>query len=102
MRSKMILLLLVVFLMCAATPVFAQGGEQGGVSGNLNVVGAIVGMAIASGLCGLAQGKAVSSAAEALARNPAAGGNIQTLLVLGLAFIESLAIFTLLIVFVKG
>jgi F-type H+-transporting ATPase subunit c len=100
MRTK-VLLLLVVFLMCAATPVFAQGG-QSGVTGNLTVVGAIVGMAIASGLCGLGQGKAVSSAAEALARNPAAGGSIQTLLVLGLAFIESLAIFTLLIVFVKS
>ena len=56
---------------------------------------------IASGLCGLGQGKAVSGAAEAVARNPGARAGIQTLLVLGLAFIESLAIFTLLIIFVK-
>ncbi len=39
------------------------------------------------------------AAAEAVARNPGARAGIQTLLVLGLAFIESLAIFTLLIVF---
>ena len=59
-------------------------------------------MAIASGLCGLGQGKlAVASSAEAVARNPGARAGIQTLLVLGLAFIESLAIFTLLIIFVK-
>ena len=70
-------------------------------AGELKFVGAAVGMAIASGLCGLGQGKAVASAAEAVARNPGAQGGIQTLLVLGLAFIESLAIFTLLIIFVK-
>ena len=101
MRSKM-LLLMVLFLMVAVTPVFAQGTTGSGVTGNLTVVGAIVGMAIASGLCGLGQGKAVASAAEGVARNPAARAGIQTLLVLGLAFIESLAIFTLLIVFVKS
>jgi F-type H+-transporting ATPase subunit c len=100
MRIKLMFLTIMALLLIAS-PVFAQGGASG-VTGNLGVVGAIVGMAIASGLCGLAQGKAVASAAEAVARNPSASGNIQTLLVLGLAFIESLAIFTLLIVFVKG
>ena len=50
---------------------------------------------------GSGQGKAVASAAEAVARNPAAGSSIQTLLVLGLAFIESLALFTLVIIFAK-
>jgi F-type H+-transporting ATPase subunit c len=51
-------------------------------------------MAIASGLCGLAQGKAISAAAEGIARNPGAAGAIRILLLLGLAFIESLALFT--------
>ncbi len=99
MRSKLVFLA-VMFLLLAATPVFAQGTE-GGVTGSLTAFGAVVGMGIASGLCGIGQGKAVASAAEAVARNPAARAGIQTLLVLGLAFIESLAIFTLLIVFVK-
>ena len=104
MRTKL-LILMALFLMIAAVPAFAQGtaATGGGVSaGELKVVGLVVGMAIASGLCGLGQGKAVASAAEAVARNPGAREGIQTLLVLGLAFIESLAIFTLLIVFVKG
>jgi F-type H+-transporting ATPase subunit c len=101
MRIK-ILGLMVLFLLVAASPVFAQGtGGTGIGTGELRFVGAAIGMAIASGLCGLGQGKAVSSAAEAVARNPAARAGIQTLLVLGLAFIESLAIFTLLIIFVK-
>lgn len=103
MRTK-VLILMALFLVIAAVPAFAQGtAATGGVSaGELKVVGLVVGMAIASGLCGLGQGKAVASAAEAVARNPGAREGIQTLLVLGLAFIESLAIFTLLIVFVKG
>jgi F-type H+-transporting ATPase subunit c len=104
MRLKMlarVLMMMALFLLVAASPVFAQGTGSGVGAGELRFVGAAVGMAIASGLCGLGQGKAVSSAAEAVARNPAARAGIQTLLVLGLAFIESLAIFTLLIIFVK-
>ena len=54
-----------------------------------------------SGLCGLGQGRATASATEALARNPGARAGIQLLLVLGLAFIESLTLFTLVIVFAK-
>ena len=101
MRIKL-LVLMALFLLVAASPAFAQGTAGSGVgTGELRFVGAAIGMAIASGLCGLGQGKAVSSAAEAVARNPAARAGIQTLLVLGLAFIESLAIFTLLIIFVK-
>ena len=100
MRSKLTMLAVLILVLTVATPVFAQEGA-GGVRGDLTFIGAAVGMAIASGLCGLGQGKAVSSAVEAVARNPGAAGTIQTLLVLGLAFIESLAIFTLLIIFVK-
>lgn len=100
MRSKLMFLAVLILVLTVASPVFAQEAG-GGVRGDLTFVGAAVGMAIASGLCGLGQGKAVSSAAEAVARNPGARAGIQTLLVLGLAFIESLAIFTLLIIFVK-
>jgi F-type H+-transporting ATPase subunit c len=100
MRTKNKMFLLVLTMMMAASPVFAQGAE-GGVTGNLTTVGYVVGMAIASGLCGLGQGKAATAACEAVARNPGAASTIQTLMVLGLAFIESLAIFTLLVVFVK-
>ncbi len=36
-----------------------------------------------------------------MARNPAARSYIQTALILGLAFVESLVLFTLVIIFVK-
>ena len=80
--------LVALFLLVAASPVFAQGTGSGVGTGELKFVGAALGMGIASGLCGLGQGKAVSGAAEAVARNPGARAGIQTLLVLGLAFIE--------------
>jgi F-type H+-transporting ATPase subunit c len=83
-----------------ATPAFAQSTSGGGTV-SLVPIGAGVGMAIAAGLCGLGQGKATASATEALARNPGARAGIQLLLVLGLAFIESLTLFTLVIIFLK-
>jgi len=47
------------------------------------------------------QGKVGAAAWEAMARNPAARSFIQLALTLGLAFIESLVLFTLVIIFVK-
>ena len=85
-------------VLCFAIPAFADGGSA---SINLVPIGAGLGMALAAGLCGLAQGRATASATEALARNPGARAGIMILLVLGLAFIESLTLFTLVIVFVK-
>ena len=46
-------------------------------------------------------GKATAAAAESLARNPAARPGIQLALILGLALIESLALYTLVIIFAK-
>jgi F-type H+-transporting ATPase subunit c len=100
MRKKLMFLVVLVLLL-AATPVFAQTPGTTSVVGSLTILGAIVGLGLAAGLCGIGQGKAVASAAEAVARNPGARAGIQTILILGLAFIESLTIFTLLIVFLK-
>jgi F-type H+-transporting ATPase subunit c len=82
-------------LFCAV-PAFADGGST---AINMVPIGAGIGMGIAAGLCGVGQGRATASATEALARNPGARAGIMTLLVLGLAFIESLTLFTLVIVF---
>jgi F-type H+-transporting ATPase subunit c len=97
---KLQYLFMTLAVLCMASPAFAQTGDASKAV-NLVPIGAGIGMAIASGLCGLGQGKATASAAEALARNPGARAGIQLLLVLGLAFIESLALFTLLIIFAK-
>ena len=89
----------VVFL---ATPAFAQGTAAGGGATNQWVpLAAALGMALASGLCGLGQGRATASATEALARNPGARPGIFLFLILGLALIESLALFTFVIIILK-
>ena len=94
----MIFLVMVVLLL-AVTPVFAQSttSDQSG----MKTIGYVVGMGIAAGLCGIGQGRAAAGAAEAIARNPAAGAAIRLALILGLAFIESLAIYTLAVVYTK-
>jgi F-type H+-transporting ATPase subunit c len=55
------------------------------------------GMAIAAFGCGLAQGMAVKGAVEGTARNPEAGGKITVTMLIGLAMIESLAIYALVV-----
>ena len=84
--------------LCFAIPAFADGGSA---VVSLVPIGAGLGMGLAAGMCGLGQGRAVGSAVEALARNPGARGGIFTFLILGLALIESLTLFTLVIVFIK-
>ena len=96
---KLQYLFMTLAVLCMASPAFAQSGT--GSAPSWVPIGAGIGMAIASGLCGLGQGRVAGSAAEALARNPGARAGIQLILVLGLAFIESLALFTLLIIFAK-
>ncbi len=95
---KLQFLFMTLSALCLAVPAFADSGSA---PVNLVPIGAGIGMAIAAGLCGLGQGRATASATEALARNPGARAGIMTLLVLGLAFIESLTLFTLVIVFAK-
>lgn len=87
--------------MLLATPAFAQGTANYSPASQWVPLAAGLGMALAAGLCGLGQGKATASATEALARNPGARPGIFIFLILGLAFIESLALFTFVIIFLK-
>src|SRR6476469_11194987 len=100
MRRLLSYLFMALAFMFLAVPVFAQGGEAAGAV-NWVAIAAGFSMAIASAVCGLAQGRAVASATESLARNPAARPGIQFALVLGLVLIESLALYTLAIIFLK-
>jgi F-type H+-transporting ATPase subunit c len=84
---------------CFASPAFAQGAATSGPSYDALAVG--IGMGIAAGLCGLGQGRATASASEALARNPGARPGIFLFLLIGLAFMESLTLFTFALLFVR-
>jgi F-type H+-transporting ATPase subunit c len=97
--KKLQYLFMALSAMLLATPAFAQEAVSPGAQ--WVPIAAGLGMALAAGLCGLGQGKATASAAEALARNPGARPGIQIFLILGLAFIESLALFTFLMILIK-
>lgn len=55
------------------------------------------GMALGTLGTGLGQGLAVKSAVEGVSRNPGASGKVLTTMMIGLAMIESLAIYALVI-----
>jgi F-type H+-transporting ATPase subunit c len=82
-------------------PAYAQGGGAPAPATNWVAITSGFAMAIASGLCGLAQARATAAACEGLGRNPGARPGIQLALILGLALIESLALYTLVIIFAK-
>jgi F-type H+-transporting ATPase subunit c len=90
MRVKV---LLTLAALAVAAPMFGQEAAGAAASGGFTIP-AKAAMAIASGLCGLGQGKAIAASAEGMARNPGAAGAIRITMLLGLAFIESLALFT--------
>ena len=63
-----------------------------------------IAMAIAAGVGvfgpGLGIGMLVAKALEAIGRNPEASGKIQATMFIGIAFVEALAIFALVVAFV--
>jgi F-type H+-transporting ATPase subunit c len=101
MRKILFMVLLVVILTMAA-PVYAQGTGAAPASNWSVPIGVGLGMGLAAGLAGLGQGKVAASVAEALARNPGARAGIQQALFIGLAFIESLVLFTFLLLLLKA
>ncbi len=87
-------------LMCAITA-FAQAEAADNASSvsKYRAIAAGIGFAIAVFGGALGQSRIGASAVEGAARNPGAAGRIQTMMILGLALIESLVLFALLVVF---
>lgn len=105
MKSRKIVLLLIVMMFATAPAVMAQEhGEEAETAGGGGVPwGAIAAgytIAIAAAFGALAQARAIAAAAEGVARNPGADGSIRLLLLIGLAFIESLVIYAWVISFI--
>jgi F-type H+-transporting ATPase subunit c len=104
MKRISLFLMAVLALMIAAVPALAQPAaatEAASSSAGLKAIAAGVGFAIAVFGGAIGQSRIGAAACEGAARNPGAAGRIQTMMILGLALIESLVLFALLIVFVK-
>ena len=72
-----------------------------GVSGGLRsgAIGAAFLLGIAAAAGAIAQGRATAAAAEGMSRNPGAAPVIRLMTIIGLALIESLVLYALLIAF---
>ncbi|MCK6519882.1 ATP synthase F0 subunit C [Myxococcota bacterium] len=94
MNSKlMTVALTAVALFLVSNPAFAQDAAGAGKLGGIGMsAGLSVGLAAVG--CGLAQGRATAAALEGIARNPQAADKIQTPMLIGLVFIETLVLFT--------
>jgi F-type H+-transporting ATPase subunit c len=75
----------------------AADAAGGGWVGPFAVLAAGFALGLAAGLCGLGQGKAIASSVDAMARQPGAAARIQTAMIIGLALIESLTIYVLVV-----
>jgi F-type H+-transporting ATPase subunit c len=102
MKKYALFLLAVVAISLLAPAAFAQeAGGAGGSAVNWVAITSGFAMAIASAAGGYAQAKATAAACEGLARNPGAAAAIRFALILALVLIESMALYTFAIVFLK-
>ena len=100
MRKSLVLSLTLLFVAAGlVAPLLAQGTAPAGGSevAKWSIITAGFALAIAAAFGALGQSRGLSAAAEAIARNPSATGDIRFALILGLVLIESLVIYVLLV-----
>jgi F-type H+-transporting ATPase subunit c len=85
-------------LLTTSGAAFAQDGG-GDSSRGMIALAAGLAIGIAAVGAGLGQGRAVAAAMESIGRNPSSADRIQTPMIIGIAFIEALAIYALVIAF---
>ena len=107
MKKVLTVILITLTLMWILAPVcFAEeaAAATGGASNiwyyALAAAGCAVGIGLAALGTGIGQGIGLGGACEGVARNPGASGKITTTLIIGLAMIESLAIYALVVVLI--
>jgi F-type H+-transporting ATPase subunit c len=106
MKRSLAYVLLALMLIAVAAPVAfaAEAAAEGGAVSDAQLgyySWAAMGCGLAIGLAalgtGIGQGIGLSGATEGVARNPNASGKITTTLIIGLAMIESLCIYALVV-----
>ena len=99
-RKSVLGLLIAVILLVGVVPVFAQetGAAAKAEKSQWLIIASAFAMAIAAAGCGYAQSRALTAACEGVSRNPGATDTIRLFLILGLAFIEFLALLTFVVI----
>src|SRR6185295_10438787 len=97
----------VIILLGASTTAFAQAVDaqavkNQGLANNYGYIALAAGLGIGIAALGggIGQGRAAAAALDGIARNPGAAGQIRGPMILGLALIESLVIYALIIAFI--
>ena len=91
-------ILTLVTVVLVQAPAFAADGAMGDSKGWIALAAGLA-IGIAAVGAGLGQGRAVAAAMESIGRNPNAADRIQTPMIIGIAFMEALAIYALVIAF---
>jgi F-type H+-transporting ATPase subunit c len=84
----------------AALAQAAPSDQAGGLRGGLLALGAGLGLGIAALGCGIGQGRIGASAMESIGRNPNSTNQLFVPMIIGLAFVESLTLYALVIAFI--
>jgi F-type H+-transporting ATPase subunit c len=102
MKNLKVVFFAVLTIALLSVSAFAQGdnaADNASTVAAYKALAAGLGFGIAAGLGGIGQGLIGSRAVEGAARNPGAAGTVQTMMIIGLALIESLVLLALVIVF---
>lgn len=101
MSKKLLLVVVGVLLLSLATPAFAE--EAAPASAGMAKAVQALAVALVLGLAAFAgafgQARAIAAACTSMGRNPGAAGPVRITMIIGVAFIESLVIYALLIAF---
>lgn len=92
--SLVLLLVPVVFAEEVAAAAPAAGSDS---AKSMAAIAAAIAIGVAAFGASIGQGMGLKGATEGIARNPGASGKITTTMIIGLAMIESLAIYALLV-----
>lgn len=101
--NKKLIMILAMLALFASVSAFAQGAgtttttATTGVRWGVIAAAFVLGIAAAAGAIG--QGRAIAASVEAIARNPSAAAAIRLSMIIGLALIESLVIYALVLAF---
>jgi F-type H+-transporting ATPase subunit c len=105
MFRRVLTMMLAAVAIVLGSPLLAMA-QQGAAAGDSGIRAGLIalgaGLAIGVGAlgCGIGQGKLAASAMESLGRNPNSEPQIRTWMIVGLAFVESLSLYALLIAYI--
>jgi len=101
MSRRFAFLAVMMVVLAAAAPAMAAdtGDAAAGSSSPWGLFAPALAIGIAAAFGSLGQGKGLAAACEAIGRNPGAVGPIRITMIIGLALIESLVIYALIIAF---